>query len=46
MLGQSDASMNYIAEFLGFASQSSFNRAFRNMTGETPSTYRKRRLNG
>lgn len=44
MLGQSEVSMNLIAEFLGFASQSSFNRAFRKMTGETPSSFRKRRL--
>jgi AraC family transcriptional regulator len=44
MLGQSETSMSVIADLLGFTSQSHFNRAFRKFTGETPSSFRKRRL--
>ncbi|MET0545216.1 MAG: AraC family transcriptional regulator [Caulobacterales bacterium] len=42
MLTQSDLGLSTIADFLGFASQSHFTRAFRNYVGETPSDFRKR----
>lgn len=43
MLEQSEASVNVIADTLGFTSQSHFNRAFRNFARETPTAFRKRR---
>jgi AraC family transcriptional regulator len=44
MLEQSDTPMATIAEALGFTSQSHFTRAFRQFAGETPTDFRKRRL--
>lgn len=44
MLEQSDTSMATIADALGFTSQSHFTRAFRQFAGETPTDFRKRRL--
>ncbi|WP_313805484.1 AraC family transcriptional regulator [Sphingobium sp.] len=44
MLEQSDTPMATIAEALGFTSQSHFTRAFRQFAGETPSDFRRRRL--
>lgn len=44
MLEQTDSPMATIADALGFTSQSHFTRAFRQFAGETPSDYRRRRL--
>jgi len=42
MLRDSDESMASIAAALGYASQTAFAAAFRNLTGETPSDWRRR----
>jgi AraC family transcriptional regulator len=42
MLNQSNVSIAFIAESLGFTSQSHFNRAFRNHFGDAPTSFRKR----
>lgn len=44
MLEQTDSPMATIAESLGFTSQSHFTRAFRQFSGDTPSNFRRRRL--
>ncbi len=41
LLGQTEANIKTIAEEVGFNSVASFNRAFREIAGESPSTYRK-----
>ncbi|PZU51043.1 MAG: AraC family transcriptional regulator [Sphingomonas sp.] len=45
MLHQTDMSMAFISESLGFSSQSHFTRAFRQFAGEAPSDFRKRTRN-
>lgn len=42
LLDQTEANIKTIAEEVGFNSVASFNRAFREIAGEAPSTYRKR----
>ena len=42
LLGQTEANIKTIAEEVGFNSVASFNRAFREIAGEAPSTYRKK----
>jgi AraC family transcriptional regulator len=42
MLHQTDLSIAFIAESLGFTSQSHFTRAFRHFSGVAPSDFRKR----
>jgi AraC-like DNA-binding protein len=42
LLDQTEANIKVIAEEVGFNSVASFNRAFREIAGEAPSTYRKR----
>ncbi|MGE5070976.1 MAG: helix-turn-helix domain-containing protein [Bacillota bacterium] len=39
-LGQPDIAGSEVAYLLGFAEQSSFNRAFRRWSGQTPTEYR------
>lgn len=41
-LARADVACTEIAYLLGFAGQSSFNRAFRRWSGQTPSAYRRR----
>jgi AraC-like DNA-binding protein len=41
MLAETDADIKIIAEETGFNSIATFNRVFRDITGETPSAYRK-----
>ena len=41
-LGQRDVAGTEVAYLLGFAEQSSFNRAFKRWSGQTPSEYRRR----
>ncbi len=43
MLCQSDVSVAFVADSLGFTSQSHFNRAFRKHFSEAPTAFRKRR---
>jgi AraC family transcriptional regulator len=43
MLRDTDASVVSVAAALGYASQTAFAAAFRKLTGETPSDWRKRR---
>jgi AraC family transcriptional regulator len=42
MLRDSDASIAAIAAQLGYASQTAFAAAFKKLTGETPSDWRRR----
>lgn len=43
LLKYTEAPLVYIANFLCFSSQSHFQRVFKNITGETPLAYRRRR---
>jgi AraC family transcriptional regulator len=43
MLRDTDASVVSVAAALGYASQTAFSAAFRKLTGETPSDWRRRR---
>lgn len=45
MLHQTDMSVAFVAESLGFTSQSNFTRAFRRFAGEAPTDFRKRNRN-
>ncbi len=42
LLKQTEVAVKTVAEEVGFSSVASFNRVFREVTGETPSTYRKK----
>ena len=41
-LAQDDIAASEVAYLLGFAEQSSFNRAFKRWSGQTPTEYRRR----
>lgn len=45
LLHQTDLSIAFISDSLGFTSQSDFTRAFRRFTGESPSVFRKNAQN-
>lgn len=44
LLAQTDASINVVATEVGFNSLASFNRVFKDLAGEAPSTYRKNQI--
>lgn len=44
LLAQTEASINVVATEVGFNSLASFNRVFKELTGDAPSTYRKNQI--
>ncbi len=44
LLAETDASVKVVAEEVGFNSLASFNRVFKDLAGEAPSTYRKNQI--